>query len=185
MLGLNAPALAETHAPPGWSVWNDPGLGYSIAYPPGWRLDPHYTYAGFGPDHPIEGVAFEIPAAMADGTNLSNYLTNVSVESMPGGGPCDAAHYLADPQNLHTLVEDGRRWSVAQSADAGAGNRYDIRVFVLEGRRPCLAVRYFIHSTGIGNYAPGAVRRFDLHALLARFDAVRRTLTVTEPSRQK
>lgn len=178
-LALSTPAAAD--APAGWRTWTDQALGYSISYPPHWRVDPHYSYAGFGPDHPIEGVAFEIPKAMAEGTNLSNSLTNVSVESAPASRPCDAAHYLADAENIHTLVEGGRRWSVGQGEDAGAGNLYAIRVFVLQEHSPCIAVRYFIHSTTIGNYQPGAVRAFDLNRLLAAFDAIRRTL-VTRPS---
>jgi len=40
-------------------------------------------------------------------------------------------------------------------------------------------VRYFIHSTNIGNYDPGTIKAFDQAALVARFDAIRKTLRLT------
>jgi hypothetical protein len=39
-------------------------------------------------------------------------------------------------------------------------------------------VRYFIHYGVFQNYPAGMVREFDQQALLASFDAIRRTLVV-------
>jgi hypothetical protein len=163
---ISTPAPAA-EVPAGWKAYSNVILGYSISYPSGWRVDPKYEYVGFGPDHPIEGVAFEIPAAMAKGTNLSSNLTNVSVESRKGPGACDAHRFIPDPENVH------------DASDAGAGNFYDITVFVLKDSAPCLAVRYFIHSTNIANYDPGTVRPYSRQWLVKQFDAVRATLAVT------
>jgi len=180
-LASGAPAQAGGPAvPAGWRTYTNMALGYSLSYPRGWRVDPKYMYVGFGPDYPIEGVAFEIPPAMAKGTNLSSHLTNVSVETRQARGPCDARRFIPDPADMRDVREFGRVWSVATTSDAGAGNFYDITVFVLKGSSPCLAVRYFIHSTNIGNYDPGTVRKFDRAALMRVFDRVRRTL-VTGP----
>jgi hypothetical protein len=111
---------------------------------------------------------------------LKHQLTNVSVESREGRGPCDARRFIPDPGDMHDVAEFGRTWSVATQQDAGAGNRYDIKVFVVKDSSPCIAVRYFIHSMAFENYEPGSVRRFDRAALTRTFDAVRKTL-VTGP----
>jgi hypothetical protein len=56
-------------------------------------------------------------------------------------------------------------------------------VYALKGTKPCIAVRYFIHSTSIGNYDPNAgVREFDREALLGAFDQIRRSLTLGTPA---
>ena len=179
-LGVAAAMASPSPPPTGWKTYTNHVLGYSISYPAGWRVDPKYVYAGFGPDYPIEGVAFEIPPSMAKGTNLSDDLTNVSVESRDGAGVCDARRFIPDPDDMHDVKAFGRTWSVATQDDAGMGNIYDITVFVVKGSNPCLAVRYFIHSTQIGNYDPGTVREFNRATLLRTFDKIRSTL-VTEP----
>ena len=130
---------------------------------------------GLGPGREIRGVAFHIPRSMARGTNLSANLTALSVESMSGPGRCEAGRFLSDPQNIHSIVENATIYSIAESQDAGAGNRYEEIVFALVGSSPCLGIRYFIHSTNIANYDPGTVREFDRPKLLAEFDRIRRT----------
>jgi len=162
----------------GWLTFRDQKLGYSISYPKGWTIDKKYVYAGFGPDHEIQGVAFHIPASMARGTNLSDNLTEVSLESVDGAGRCDAARFLPDPQNVHSIVENGMTYSTATSEDAGAGNFYDETIFALVGSSPCVAIRYFVHSTNFDNYDPGTVQKFDAALLESKFDRIRWTLTV-------
>jgi hypothetical protein len=162
--------------PHGWKTYTDAKLGFSISYPADWRIDRSYVFTGFGPDHDIHGVAFTIPQSLAKGTNLSPNMTNVSVETVSGPGACDATRFLPDPQDLRTLKNAGRTWSTANAQDAGAGNFYDIAVFALPGSKPCLAVRYFIHSTNIGNYDPGTVKAFDRVGLVKTFATIRRTL---------
>lgn len=176
LLSLGAAAASPSRVPAGWLTHKNPILGYSISYPRGWRVDPAYVYPGFGPDHEIRGVGFQIPKALAKGTNLSISLTGTSVESVPPGKRCDARRFLADAQNVRTVRQDGRVWSVADGSDAGAGNFYEISVFVLATRTQCLAVRTLIHSTNIANYDPGTVKPFDREALIATFDRIRRSL---------
>ncbi|MGA7712972.1 MAG: hypothetical protein WCA81_13795 [Rhizomicrobium sp.] len=177
-------AIAAAHAavPRDWRVYRNVTLGYTIAYPEGWSVERNYVYPGFGPDHEIRGVAFHIPHSMARGTNLSVNLTALSVESVSGAGRCEAGRFLSDPQNLHSIVENGTIYSTAESQDAGAGNRYEEIVFALIGSSPCLGIRYFIHSTNIGNYDPGVVQEFDRAKLLAEFDRIRHTLAVSQPA---
>ena len=175
-------AYAASQPPRDWRVHRSAELGYSIAFPRGWGVETHYVYAGFGPGHEIHGVAFHIPQSMARGTNLSTNLTALSVENVSGAGRCEAGRFLLDPQNIHSIVENGTVYSTAESQDAGAGNRYEEIVFALVGSSPCLAVRYFIHSTNIANYDPGTVREFDRTKLMSELDGIRWSLAVSQPA---
>src|SRR5271165_3033060 len=111
--------VVQAHTQDGWMAYRDAKLGFSIAYPKGWKVDTAYAYPGFGPDHDIHGVAFEIPASLQPGTNLSSNNTSISVESVGGTGACTAARFLPDPQGLTTLTDSGIRYSVATGGDAG------------------------------------------------------------------
>jgi hypothetical protein len=164
-------------APAGWKTYRDRKLGFTIAYPPGWTVNTRHESVSRGPDYPIPGVAFHIPATLAKGTNLSPDQTFVAVESQPGRN-CKAAIFLDPVENEHKLKADGRTYTAANSADAGAGNLYETQLFVLDDTSPCIAVRYFVHSTNIHNYDPGTIRAFDEKNLTATFDAIRATLVL-------
>jgi hypothetical protein len=168
---------AANAAPAGWKTYTDPTFSFSIATPPGWKVETGYASAALGPDHPIPGVAFHIPPGMAKGTNLSADNTFLAVEHSAGAG-CGHAMFLSSSEDPHVVKADGRRYDAAEDGDAGAGNFYDTRLFVLTGTTPCMAVRYFIHSTNIGNYDPGTIRAFDEKKLIAAFDSIRATLTL-------
>jgi hypothetical protein len=171
-----AAALAMTAAAQGapWKHYTNATLGYSIAYPANWSIDTSYVNSTMGPGHDIPGVSFTIPASMAAGTNLGGD-TKLSVESLPGSN-CAPSLFVDPADNVHTIHADGRTYIAATSADAGAGNRYETDIFVVTGTSPCLAVRYFIHSSAIGNFDPGTVTAFDAAKLTAAFDKIRATL---------
>jgi hypothetical protein len=175
-IALLAP-MAASAAPAGWPRYGDPKLGFSISYPPQWKLDTHYVSASLGPDHPIYGVAFHIPASVAAGTNLSDY-TSISVESIPGTSHCKPSQFVDPAENVRKVKADGRTYSAADSEDAGAGQRFETELFVVDGTAPCIAVRYFIRSSAFENFDPGSVKRFNRAALIRQFDAIRATLKV-------
>lgn len=159
-------------------VYENGRIGFSIRYPAGYSVDSDYRFRALGPGRSIKGVKFTISPSLASGTNLSadSYL---SVEWIPKAPSCTAERFL--PAGAGTQVtRNGRRFSVARSTDAGAGNRYENIVYALRGTHPCLALRYLIHYTVLENYPRGAVRQFDRAALVARFDAMRGTLTVQQ-----
>jgi hypothetical protein len=51
-------------------------------------------------------------------------------------------------------------------------------VYAIPGSKPCLAMRYFIHSTNVGNYDPNTVIEFDKGSLVSVFDTMRQSLTI-------
>jgi hypothetical protein len=172
LLAAAACATAAQAAP--WHHHTDATLGYRISYPAGWTIDTGYVFSGLGPGTEIKGVAFTIPAGMTTGTNLASD-SKLSVESLPGAN-CMPAQFVDPADDVHTLHADGRTYVAATSQDAGAGNRYETDLFIVQGTSPCIAVRYFIHSAAIGNFDPGTVTAFDHAKLIAAFDRIRATL---------
>jgi hypothetical protein len=175
VLGLSL-ILAATaaFAGPQTTTYHDARLGFAISYPAQWSVDTAYQYQELGPGKTIDGVSFMVPAALTKGTNLAGD-TRLSVEHLDG--PCTADRFLDSPQNVHSVTEGDRTYSVATEDGAGAGNRYEESVYALSGTSPCLAVRYFIHYSAIENFDPGTVKAFDRAALVATFDRMRRSLS--------
>lgn len=151
---------------------------FSVVYPADFTIDPNFQNTEVSVKKPISGVKFTIPLTMATGTNLGSD-TFVSVEQLPRAKNCTGDIYIADTVHPESVVENGVSYSVATTSGAGAGNFYEESVYAIEGSSPCTAVRYWIHSSTIGNYDPGAVREFDRAALMAAFDSIRRSLTLT------
>ncbi len=151
-------------------------MGVTIKYPKSYTLDAAYQYVGF-PNKPISGVKIVIPTTMATGTNLSTD-TGISVEQLPRARNCSADIYITDDVRATEVTEDGVVYSVASTSGAGAGNFYEETVYAIPDSKPCTALRYFIHSTNIGNYPEGTVREFDKAALIAAFDKIRQSLVL-------
>ena len=165
--------------PTGWRIYGDTRLGFSIAYPADWRIDRAHVYPISIDDTRIAGVAFMIPPELALHTNLStgSYL---SIESSPSAPTCKASAFLSTTDTERDENRGSLRWSIGTSGDAGAGNFYDETVYALKDSRPCLALRYFIHSTNVANYSPGTVKQFDKAGLVRLFDRIRSTFALTQ-----
>jgi hypothetical protein len=156
----------------GWPHYVAPRQAWSIAYPPGAHVDTAYVNETTGPDHPIRGVAFRVPQRFTRGTNLGDD-SALSVEHLPGIN-CKPSQFVDPAEDARVIGADGRRYRTAHSDDAGAGNRYETTIFVVDGT--CTAVRYFLHYSAIENYDPDTVKAFDRKAVLAQFDRMRASL---------
>jgi hypothetical protein len=156
-------------------AYTDGQNGFSLRYPGGYTVNNSYKYESLGPNREIYGVKFTIPSSYATGKNLSSFDTGVSLEIVPAVQECTASLFLDDVEAQDT-TEGGREYSYAEMSGAGAGNRYDEYVWALKGTNPCIAVRYLIHSTNIGNYPEGTVEEFDKESLIGEFDKIRESL---------
>lgn len=153
---------------------------FSITYPSDYVMNDTYAYTAFE-GKPISGVKFSVPASVLEGTNLSND-SGVSVESLPRAQNCTADIYLLADVKASAMMMGSTTYSVATTSDAGAGNVYEETVYAIAGSKPCVAVRYFIHSMNIGNFPTegeeGSVREFDRAALIRQFDSIRDALVL-------
>jgi len=158
-------------------VYLDNTVGFSIRYPADYSINTSYKYQALGPDKDISGVKFTIPSSLATGTNLSSFDTGVSVEIIPATQDCNAGLFLDGNTNVQTVTDNGSDYSFASTTQGAAGNRYEEEVWAISGTNPCIAIRYFIHSTNIENYSVGTVLEFDWAALINRFEKIRHSLT--------
>ena len=177
VVGLGFAQLARADQSAGWKTYRNAALGFSISYPADYAVNEGYAYQALGPGRDIRGVSFTIPARAAKGTNLSDE-TRISVEVLPAATSCTPDLFLAGVEQRGAETVGPLHYGVATFADAGAGNRYDEAVYTISNSSPCIAIRYFIHSTNIANYDPGTVAAFDRNALVRQFDEIRRTLSV-------
>ncbi len=150
---------------------------FSVIYPRDFTANDSHVYDQVNPKKPIYGVRFTIPIAMATGTNLTSD-TYMSVESLPRAKKCTGDIYLAANVKSSTVTENSIEYLLATSSGVAAGNMYEEMVYALSGSSPCTAVRYYIHSSNIGNYATSTVREFDRAALLTSFDKIRQSLVL-------
>ena len=176
------------------TVVSDPGglpqayasstAGFSIRYPAGFTVNENYSYQELGPGKDISGVKFTISPSISAGTNLGSD-SYLSVEQIPQaqGQTCDPSIFLGRqgplPMDIQVVNDNGTAYLMASTTSAGAGNRYQETVYVLQNTNPCVAVRYFVHYGVLDNYPAGTIQQFDETALLSKFDAIRRTLTLT------
>lgn len=160
------------------STYASSTIGISFSYPKTFTLDDKYVNSSFGPKKLIQGVKVTIPAQMATGTNLSSD-SGVSFEWLPNARNCTGDIYLQANVKAQKITDNGVEYSVASSSGAAAGNLYEEIIYARVGSTPCTAVRYYIHSSNIGNYPAGAVREFDRAALLQAFDKIRQSLIIS------
>lgn len=154
--------------------------GFAFKHPSNWSVDESYAYDLLGPKEPtIPGVKLYVPTNLTQGTNLSPSQTGISIEVMPNMPSCSAYPFLIQPGSVINETINGATYSTASSTGAGAGNLYEEYIYALPNTDPCVAIRYFIHSTNIANYPEGTVEEYDRAELLKNFNAVRDSLTVT------
>jgi len=176
----NCIATSNISGQESWKTYASAAAGFSIRYPDGYTPDSTYVYQALGPGKDINGTKFTIPSSMATGTNLASD-SYISVETQPKATTCSANLFL-DTQigSTTSIIDNGTTYSMAKGGGAGAGNLYNEYVYAIPGTSPCTAVRYFIHSSQIGNYPPGTVTAFDQAALLSDFDGIRRSLILAQ-----
>jgi membrane-bound inhibitor of C-type lysozyme len=160
------------------NAYLDSAAGFSIRYPADYSVDPSYKYQALGPGKDISGVKLTIPPNIATGTNLSSFDTGVSIEIIPATEDCNAGLFLDNNADVQAVVDNGSDYSFASIIQGAAGNRYEEQVWAIPGTNPCIAIRYFVHSTNIGNYPEGTVLEFDRTALINQFEKIRHSLTV-------
>lgn len=150
-------------------------MRFSLKYPQGFTLQEPYAYTRVSPTKPINSVKFTVPAAMVQWTNLAPD-SGVSVEELPRAKTCTGDIYLLANVRAQSLTEGATTYSFASSTDTKGSDMYEEMVYAIPSSSPCIAMRYFLHST-IGTMATGT-SAFDRAALLADFDKIRQSLVL-------
>jgi hypothetical protein len=163
----------EIETPEGLS-YSNPELRFSLTVPKDFMFDEAYVYLNLGPGKEIHGVKFAVPANVSQGTNLSSD-SYFAVERISDTSICAPANFLNDPDELETKSLGQSTYQFGREVGAGAGNMYDESVYVTKANGFCYALRYFIHSTNIGNYEPGSVTEFNRENIVAIFDSIAAT----------
>jgi len=73
---------------------------------------------------------------------------------------------------------NGYEFAYSLASGAGAGNLYDQHIYRGARNGVCYEIIFFIHSSNIGNYTPGAVKEFDAQALMQKFNIILASLQI-------
>lgn len=150
-------------------------MKFSLSYPQGFTLQETYAYTRVSPTKPINGVKFLVPTALSQGTNLAAD-SGVSVEELPRANSCTGDIFLkanVKAQSVTGVVS----FSVATSSDTMGTDTFEEAVFAVTGSKPCIAMRYFLHTSSATDTAT-STPAFDRAAVIAAFDSIRNSLSV-------
>jgi hypothetical protein len=166
-------------APPGEAMqmfgFSDPrypvGLSYSDEFAP---TDVQIPVNPKGT--PLLTLAFIDPTFYSPRTNLSEAYLLLAASMDPAVVATCTQPATDIPETSTGTVKIGDYpFTRSEFSGAAAGNRYDQVAYrtVWEGK--CFEMIVLIHSTNIGNYAPGTVVEYDQVALMSKFEAVLNT----------
>ncbi len=155
----------------------DPDIGFTVRYPKNFKIDTSYKYQ-LSPDKEIKGVKFVISEDLSNSTNLSNYDTGISVETIYDTDNCSADLFFDTKVKKQEINKNNIDYSFASIDQGAAGNFYEELIYALPGTNPCIGIRYFIHSVNISNYPKGEILEFDKNYLLKQFNKIRDSLVL-------
>jgi hypothetical protein len=157
-------------------VYKNSDMEFSIRYPKDYKLNEDYSYKILGENNIINGISFQVPSSLTDGTNLSadSYISVEAIDS--SNKECALSNFVGEDRELETFEIKINNNSYLQTSfmELTAGNRYSQRVYITdEDNYTCLAVRYFIHYMDISNYPENEVSDFNEDKLLENFNLIR------------
>jgi len=162
----------------GADTFTDATKTFSFSYPNTWSVTG--DGGGYTQDWMVNATTsgmilakIVVPASYLPGTNFADATFTVgtsadasAVASCLSYNPSGIAH------NAATSTFNGSTYTVLQSSDAAAGNRYDTTSYRILRSSQCYAIEYTIHYGSIQNYPKGAVKEFDEAALKTTLDSV-------------
>lgn len=151
-------------------------MKFSLRYPQGFTLQEPYAYTRVSPIKPISGVKFLVPAALSQGTNLAAD-SGVSVEVLPRANLCTGDIFLKANVRAQSFAGRAISFSVATSSETAGADTFEEMVFAVSGSKPCIAMRYFMHTTAATGTA-SSTPAFDRTSVIAAFDSIRNSLSV-------
>ena len=147
-------------------------MKFSLAYPAAFTLQESYAYTRVSPTKPIVGVKFLVPASFTEGTNLAPD-SGVSVEQLPRAKVCTGDIFVKANVRTREVPVGTLTLSVATSTESIGADTFEEMVFAVASSSPCIAMRYFIHTTAVGT----STTAFDRSLLVAEFDKISQSLS--------
>lgn len=163
---LGLPELSDAKTTPPLKQFSN--TQFSIGYPEGFTVNKNYKNTLVSFDEQRAGVSFTVPASFTKNTNLGTD-SLIAVENYTGTKTCRAQNFFDKNMMIgeeQTITIGTTEVTFAQTADAGAGNRYEEFLVAFPGVQ-CRGVRLFMHSMALGNFDPNTVTAFDRDQLLA------------------
>lgn len=178
LFALCQPASAQDAT---WHTYADTARGFSISYPDGWTVNPHYQDQGYAfhlgdADDVRDGLGLTPAIDVAPGTNLESGQLVLAVQPARPGDICKASSFLADapPDSATQVTRDSPELAATL---AQPGDLYTIEhIVVMVSRTPCLAVQYVLVSSRAQPGDPAAKPAFDRAAVLGLLDRIARTI---------
>ncbi|HUO56379.1 MAG TPA: MliC family protein [Candidatus Paceibacterota bacterium] len=161
------------------TTFTDAGKTFSFSYPSEWSViggGGGYTQSWMT-NATTSGMILaeiKIPQSYLPGTNFGDATFTVGTSADPSAlATCLSYNPTGGPKTPEaTTTINGTQFTVFQSHDAAAGNRYDTTSYRTSMGSQCYAVEYTIHYAVFQNYPPGTVKQFDESALKAQLDGV-------------
>lgn len=101
------------------------------------------------------------------GASTDPQVISACPDSNPNGMP---------ESSVGNLTVNGYNFTYHTVSDVGAGNYYEQHIYRALHNGTCYEVIYFIHSSNIQNYTPGAVKEFDRPGLMSKFEKILSTI---------
>src|SRR5262249_45338777 len=158
-------ATDASAAPAGWKQHSDRALGATISTPADWRVASDIDGVD-GPNTP-RGLVLYPPESLSEGTNLA--AAQMWVESVVAKH-CTPLLFDPEAKDVQTVKADGRTYTMSSLTTVDGGDTYAMQTYVVDGLKPCLAVKYFGRTADMHHFIPGEAKPYDLKQLWALFD---------------
>ncbi|MEJ0043152.1 MAG: hypothetical protein WDM81_13490 [Rhizomicrobium sp.] len=164
-----------------WQTYTDTTRGFSMSYPPGWKVDPNFVDKGYrfhqgDTDDVRDGVAVTPGGDLAPGSTLQSDQLVLAVERARPADLCVAKGFLLDPPPdyfTQTLLDTPQ----AAQTVAEAGDLYSIEhIVVMASRTPCIAVQYTIVTARPQQGDAKPSKPFDRQALIGLLNHIAATV---------
>lgn len=147
------------------------GIGYSQDWMSG-ATTPGLVLAKATLDRSFQPSTNFSEATLTVGTSADPSAVATCLTYNPSGPPATTA-----PK----VTINGTTYSVLQSSDAAAGNRYVTASYRAVRNNQCYVVEYTIHSTALGNYDPSqGIKQFDTAAVTQIMEGIVQSFRFTD-----
>lgn len=141
---------------------------FRFEYPSEFQLiSPTYAFLNHGI------VQIQIPSSTFPGTNFVDAAFTVSVQNTASEQECLDIHIPDESNGFYDTADvNGNTFYETDGLGAGTGNLYSTRTYRIFRNAVCLEINETLHTSRLGNYAPGTVTEIDANQVWTKLDAI-------------